>query len=53
MLISKLIDNNELRDCVKLINKHIISSPPQLLLALKAEVSLSNPNTELIHRLIS
>jgi HD-like signal output (HDOD) protein len=44
MSMRNLIDENELKICVDLINQHKIPSPPQLLTDLNHELSSSTPN---------
>ncbi len=51
--MKNLINKDELRSCVSLINKHKIPSPPQTLLDLKNEVLSSTPDMEFIFELIS
>lgn len=53
MGLETLIDKNELRYAVSLINKFKIPSPTQLVVDLKNELSLSQPNEKKIIELIS
>ncbi|MFK5891838.1 MAG: HDOD domain-containing protein [Pseudomonadota bacterium] len=53
MGIKNLVNDNELRQAVKLINNVNIPSPPQLLLDLKNELSLLNPDAKKITAMIS
>jgi len=48
MSIKNLVNNDELREAVNLINKVKISSPPQLLIDLKTELALAKPNIKKI-----
>jgi len=53
MSIITLIDKNELRQCVDLINKHKIPSLPESLTQIRNEVLSPNPNIELIIQLVN
>ncbi|MFK5984994.1 MAG: HDOD domain-containing protein [Pseudomonadota bacterium] len=53
MSIKNLIDKNELRIAMQLIKGANIPSPPQLLMDLKAELSLKTPNDKKILEWIS
>lgn len=53
MGLEALIDKNELRHAVSLINEFNLPSPTQLVLDLKNELSLSQPNEKKIVALIS
>ena len=52
MSISTLINKDELLNCVSLINKHKIPSPPKTLLDLRSEVLSAAPDMKLIFELI-
>ncbi len=53
MGLDNLIDKNELRNAVSLINKYKIPSPSALLIDLKNELALSEPDEHTIIELIS
>jgi len=46
MSIRNLVNSDELKEAVKLINNVKISSPPQLLLDIKTELAQANPNVK-------